>query len=103
MIDRVYLSTPTKIAIIDHEKKRTIVLRKEGNVLWNPWDKKAKAILILGDEDYKTMLCLDAAAVENLISLKPCEDWNGRQELSVVSSSNFSGQLDLSKVINGLH
>ncbi|MFS7995348.1 putative aldose 1-/Glucose-6-phosphate 1-epimerase, galactose mutarotase-like domain superfamily [Helianthus anomalus] len=31
-IDRVYLSTPTKIAIIDHEKKRTIVLRKEGMV-----------------------------------------------------------------------
>ncbi|XP_022856982.1 putative glucose-6-phosphate 1-epimerase isoform X2 [Olea europaea var. sylvestris] len=29
-IDRVYLSTPTKIAIIDHEKKRTYVLRKEG-------------------------------------------------------------------------
>ncbi|MFS7940393.1 putative glucose-6-phosphate 1-epimerase [Helianthus anomalus] len=70
-IHRVYLSTPTKIAIIDHEKKRTIVLRKEcmvDAVLWNPWDKKAKAILVLGDEDYKTMLCLDAAAVENLIS-----------------------------------
>ncbi|KAF9612645.1 hypothetical protein IFM89_003087 [Coptis chinensis] len=29
-VDRVYLSTPTKIAIIDHEKKRTFVLRKEG-------------------------------------------------------------------------
>ncbi|KAJ0494296.1 putative glucose-6-phosphate 1-epimerase [Helianthus annuus] len=104
-IDRVYLSTPTKIVIIDHEKKRTFVLRKEGTVdavLWNPWDKKAKAILVLGNEDYKTMLCLDAAAVENLISLKPCEDWKGRQELSIVSSSYFSGQLDLSKVINGL-
>ncbi|XP_052196827.1 putative glucose-6-phosphate 1-epimerase isoform X2 [Diospyros lotus] len=29
-IDRVYLSTPTKIAIIDHEKKRTFEMRKEG-------------------------------------------------------------------------
>lgn len=28
--DRVYLSTPTKTAIIDHEKKRTYVLQKEG-------------------------------------------------------------------------
>ncbi|RZC93279.1 hypothetical protein C5167_030399, partial [Papaver somniferum] len=28
-VDRVYLSTPTKIAIIDHEKKRYFVLRKE--------------------------------------------------------------------------
>ncbi|KAL0461712.1 UNVERIFIED_CONTAM: putative glucose-6-phosphate 1-epimerase [Sesamum latifolium] len=58
-IDRVYLSTPTKIAIIDHEKKRTFVLHKEGMpdaVVWNPWDKKAKALPDLGDEDYKTML-----------------------------------------------
>lgn len=29
-VDRVYLCTPTKIAIIDHEKKRTYELRKEG-------------------------------------------------------------------------
>lgn len=29
-VDRIYLSTPPKIAIIDHEKKRTLVLRKEG-------------------------------------------------------------------------
>nr|GEV20276.1 putative glucose-6-phosphate 1-epimerase [Tanacetum cinerariifolium] len=31
-IDRVFLSTPTEISIIDHERKRTIVLRKEGMV-----------------------------------------------------------------------
>lgn len=29
-VDRIYVSTPTKIAILDHEKKRTFVLRKEG-------------------------------------------------------------------------
>ncbi|RYR62712.1 putative glucose-6-phosphate 1-epimerase isoform X2 [Arachis hypogaea] len=29
-VDKIYLSTPTKIAIIDHEKKRTFVLRKDG-------------------------------------------------------------------------
>lgn len=29
-IDRVYVGTPTKIAIIDHEKKRTLVMRKDG-------------------------------------------------------------------------
>ncbi|GJW17452.1 putative glucose-6-phosphate 1-epimerase [Tanacetum coccineum] len=93
-INFLMASTPTKIAIIDHERKRTIVLRKEGMedaVLWNPWDKKAKAIPDLGDEDYNTMLCLDAAAVENPINIKPCEEWRGRQELSIVSSSYFSG------------
>lgn len=29
-VDKVYLSTPTKIAILDHERKRTFVLRKDG-------------------------------------------------------------------------
>nr|ACU19687.1 unknown [Glycine max] len=49
-VDKIYLSTPTKIAIIDHEKKRTFVVRKDGlpdAVVWNPWDKKAKPWLIL--------------------------------------------------------
>ncbi|KAL8229106.1 hypothetical protein R6Q57_014006 [Mikania cordata] len=105
-IDRVYLSTPSKIAVIDHERKRTIVLRKEGMVdavVWNPWEKTTKAIGDLGDEDYKTMLCLDAASIENPVTLKPCEEWKGRQELSIVSSSYFSGQLDPRKVLHGLH
>ncbi|XP_059284714.1 putative glucose-6-phosphate 1-epimerase [Lycium ferocissimum] len=104
-IDRVYLSTPTKIAIIDHEKKRTYVLQKEGMadaVVWNPWDKKAKSLPDLGDEDYKKMLCVDSAAVETPIILKPSEEWKGRQELSTVSSSYCSGQLDPRRVLYGL-
>lgn len=103
-IDRVYLSSPTKIAIIDHEKKRTFVLRKEGMLdaaVWNPGDKKAKALLDLGDEDYKTMLCVDSAVVETPVLLKPFEEWKGRQELSTVSSSYCSGQLDPRKVLHG--
>ncbi|GAB4848073.1 hypothetical protein Ancab_002735 [Ancistrocladus abbreviatus] len=103
-VDRVYLSTPSKIAIIDHEKKRTFVLRKAGlpdEAVWNPWDKKAKAIPDLGDEDYKNMLCVDSAAVEAPIVLKPSEEWKGYQELSTVSSSYCSGQLDPRKVLYG--
>jgi glucose-6-phosphate 1-epimerase len=29
-VDKIYLDAPSKIAIIDHEKKRTYVLRKDG-------------------------------------------------------------------------
>lgn len=29
-VDRVYLSSPKAIAVLDHEKKRTYVIRKEG-------------------------------------------------------------------------
>lgn len=103
-VDKVYVSTPTKIAILDHERKRTLVLRKDGlpdAVVWNPWDKKAKAIPDLGDDEYKHMLCVEAAAVEKPITLKPGEEWKGRQEISAVPSSYFSGQLDPKKVFQG--
>ncbi|OWM69541.1 hypothetical protein CDL15_Pgr014002 [Punica granatum] len=96
-VDRIYLSTPTKIAILDHERKRTFVLRKDGlpdAVVWNPWDKKAKAMPDFGDEEYKHMLCVEAACVEKPITLKPGEEWRGRQEISAVPSSYCSGQLD---------
>ncbi|CAL5186291.1 unnamed protein product [Lathyrus oleraceus] len=104
--DRVYLSSPNKIAIIDHEKKRTFVLQKNAlpdAVVWNPWNKKAKALPDLGDDDYKMMLCVNSAAIDVPILLKPCEEWKGYQELSTVSSSYCSGQLDPRRVLYGFH
>ncbi|KAI5585419.1 hypothetical protein POPTR_006G165400v4 [Populus trichocarpa] len=101
-VDKIYLSTPTKIAILDHEKKRTFVLRKDGlpdAVVWNPWDKKAKTMADFGDDEYKHMLCVEAAVVEKPITLKPGEEWKGRLELSAVPSSYCSGQLDPQKVL----
>ncbi|XP_008789653.1 putative glucose-6-phosphate 1-epimerase isoform X2 [Phoenix dactylifera] len=103
-VHKIYLSTPTKIAILDHEKKRTFVLRKDGlpdAVVWNPWDRKAKALADFGDDEYKYMLCVEAASIEKPITLKPGEEWKGRLELSAVPSSYCSGQLDPQKVLQG--
>ncbi|GAB2281770.1 hypothetical protein Dimus_016338 [Dionaea muscipula] len=88
-VDRIYLSSSDVIAIFDHGKKRTFQIRKQGLpdvAVWNPWEKKAKALADLGDEEYKRMLCVDGAAVEKPITLKPGEEWSGQVELSVVSS-----------------
>ncbi|XP_010251544.1 PREDICTED: putative glucose-6-phosphate 1-epimerase isoform X1 [Nelumbo nucifera] len=96
-VDRVYLSSPNVIAVLDHEKKRTFVIRKEGLpdvVVWNPWEKKSKSMVDFGDEEYKQMLCVDGAAIERPITLKSGEEWKGQLELSVVPSSFCSEQLD---------
>ncbi|RWR82626.1 Galactose mutarotase-like superfamily protein isoform 1 [Cinnamomum micranthum f. kanehirae] len=37
------------------------------------------------------MLCVEAAAIEKPITLKPGEEWRGRQELCAVQSSYCSG------------
>ncbi|GMN42985.1 hypothetical protein TIFTF001_012184 [Ficus carica] len=97
-VDRVYLSAPNAIAILDHEKKRTYVIRKDGLpdiVVWNPWDKKSKSMGDFGDEEYKQMVCVDAAAIVRPITLKPGEEWTGRVQLKVVPSSFCSDHLGL--------
>ncbi|KAJ9188262.1 hypothetical protein P3X46_003634 [Hevea brasiliensis] len=99
-VDRVYLSSPNVIAVLDHERKRTFVIRKEGLpdvVVWNPWEKKSKAMVDFGDEEYKHMVCVDGAAIERPITLKPGEEWTGRLELSVVPSSFCSEHYDLQR------
>uniref|UniRef100_A0A7N0T4Y5 glucose-6-phosphate 1-epimerase n=1 Tax=Kalanchoe fedtschenkoi TaxID=63787 RepID=A0A7N0T4Y5_KALFE len=97
-VDRVYLSSPNVIAVLDHEKKRTFVIRKEGLpdvVVWNPWDKKCKGMADVGDGEYKQMLCVDGAAMEKPITLKPGEEWTGQMEISVVESTLCAEHLDL--------
>ncbi|KAB2079434.1 hypothetical protein ES319_A05G003800v1, partial [Gossypium barbadense] len=101
-VDRIYLSAPTKTAILDHGKKRTFAIRKDGlpdAVVWNPWDKKAKALADFGDDEYKHMLCVETAAIEKPVTLKPGEEWRGRQELCAVPSSYCGGLLDARKVL----
>ncbi|KAL3370755.1 hypothetical protein AABB24_007674 [Solanum stoloniferum] len=66
-VHHVYLSTPPKIAIIDHGKKGTFVLHKESlqdTVLWNPSDKVSKALPDFGMEDYKIMMLVDSTNFE---------------------------------------
>lgn len=48
----------------------------------------------LGDNGYKHMICIEAAAVEKPIFLKPGEEWIGRQELSTVPASYYCSELD---------
>ena len=55
-------------------------------MVWNPWAEKAKTIVDLGEDDYKQMLCVEAAAIEKPIRLMPGEEWKARLELSAVPS-----------------
>ncbi|KAG4914085.1 hypothetical protein JHK82_054668 [Glycine max] len=99
-VDRVYLSSPNIIAVLDHERKRTFVIRKDGLpdvAVWNPWEKKSKSMSDFGDEEYKQMLCVDGAVIEKPVNLKPGEEWTGRLQLSIVPSSFCSDHLGLDR------
>uniref|UniRef100_A0A6V7QZ70 glucose-6-phosphate 1-epimerase n=1 Tax=Ananas comosus var. bracteatus TaxID=296719 RepID=A0A6V7QZ70_ANACO len=96
-VDRVYLGSPNIVAVLDHEKKRTFVIRKEGLpdvVVWNPWERKSKTMVDFGDEEYKQTLCVDGALIERPVNLKPGEEWTAKLELSAIPSTYCSDHLD---------
>lgn len=62
--DRLYLPTQDTVEIVDHGLNRTIRVEKSGSlatVVWNPWIEKSRAMADFGDEEYHTMLCIEAA------------------------------------------
>ncbi|CAH2077931.1 unnamed protein product [Thlaspi arvense] len=92
-LDRLYLSAPNKIRIVDHKKKKTIVVHKEGlvdAVVWNPWDKKVSD---LGVEDYRRFVAVEPVAVAKPITLKPGQEWKGIVQVSVAPSRHSRRKL----------
>ncbi|KAL8037809.1 hypothetical protein ABFX02_11G062100 [Erythranthe guttata] len=91
-VDRVYMNTPDEIRIRDLELRRVITIHKDAGlpdiVVWNPWEFDASIIADLGDEEYKEMVCVQAAAMENEITLNPNEEWTATQRLSAEEYSD---------------
>ncbi|CAH1432596.1 unnamed protein product [Lactuca virosa] len=88
-IDRIYLSTPKKLAILDHKKKQTISIQKHGlpdAVVWNPWEERSKTIVDLGPDDYKSMVAVEASAIGKPVILNSGQEWKAVQKLSDVTS-----------------
>ena len=82
--DRIYLNAPSEVRIRDAGADRGVLLTKRGFadlVVWNPWMEKARELDDLGDEEYRTMLCAEAAQVHAPVRLAPGESWIGSQVL----------------------
>lgn len=74
-IDRVYLEHSADCLIKDSGLQRTIRIAKQGSnstVVWNPWIEKSKHMSDFGDDEYKTMLCVETTnALTDTIEVKP--------------------------------
>ena len=71
--DRVFLGTPAPCTVTDPVFSRRIVVEKTGSattVVWNPWGEKASAMADLGDDQWRSMLCVEAAnSADNAVHL----------------------------------
>lgn len=63
-IDRIYTGVKGELVVDDASVGRKICIGLAGSstaVVWNPWAKKAAAMSDLDDDDYKRMVCVEAA------------------------------------------
>ena len=71
--DRVFLDTRSTCVVTDPVLARRIVVEKTGSattVVWNPWREKAGAMADLGEDQWRSMLCVEAAnAADNAVHL----------------------------------
>jgi glucose-6-phosphate 1-epimerase len=88
-VDRIYLSTPDEVSVVDEAKGRCIKIQKSGfpdAVVWNPWVDKARRMQDFGDEEYRGMVCVEAGAVASPVVLEPGGTWHGTQTLTLGGS-----------------
>jgi D-hexose-6-phosphate mutarotase len=63
-VDRIYFDASSTIVL--HDRPNSMVLNQSGSnslVVWNPWIEKAKALIDMPDDGYRTMLCLETGNV----------------------------------------
>ena len=66
--DRIYQGAARTILLIDDGWKRTIEISPEGSdstVVWNPWIAKSQRMADFGDEEYRSMVCIETANVKD--------------------------------------
>lgn len=73
-VDRVYSSTAS-VTVADPVLDRTITVVKEGSastIVWNPWVDKARALRDFGDDEWRSMVCVETANVgDDAVTLVP--------------------------------
>jgi glucose-6-phosphate 1-epimerase len=81
-IDRVFSDAPSTLTLRDASSMLTIT--RDGfpdTVIWNPGPVKAAKLDDMPPDDWRTMLCVEAACVETPRRLEPTQTWRGHQRL----------------------
>lgn len=85
--NRRYLNTAADCIIDDPLMKRHIKVTKENSnttVVWNPWIETSKTIGDMNDDDYKTMVCVEAVnAFNEVVTVRPGESFAMSASISI--------------------
>lgn len=81
-IDRVFFANSNPLRLVDGNHSLTIEnpgFREV--VVWNPGAEATKKLNDMADDEYRQMLCVEAAIIDQPITLLPGESWSGAQVL----------------------
>jgi len=91
-VDRIYLSTPPTVRIVDPIGKRVLSIEKfnlPDIVVWNPWIEKSKRMGDFCDDEYKEMICVETGCIKPAIHLLPGTMWKAEQIMSVAHNPSI--------------
>lgn len=81
-IDRVYFNCQKPLHLVDGRDRLAIQAHEFTEVVvWNPGAEATKNLNDMADDEYQKMLCVEAAIIDNPITLGPGETWSGSQTL----------------------
>jgi len=87
-MDSAYLDAHGAVALVDPDLHRTLKTEKENSattVVWNPWQQGAAALSDLGDDEWRTMACVEASNIlGSTVKLAPSQQHTVRATLSLV-------------------
>lgn len=80
--DRIFLGASRPLSLNDGAGQLGIA--QDGFtdvVVWNPWADKGAALADLPPDGWRRMLCVEAAVAGAPLTVRPGEEWYGRQKL----------------------
>ena len=84
-VDRVYRDVPAELLLQGGGMPvRRVLQRGFGDaVLWNPGPAKAARLGDMPPQDWQRMVCIEAAAVREPVTLAPGKTWHGAQRIEL--------------------
>ncbi len=77
-VDRIYLNVGNTLTIDDAALNRRIQITSQGSktaVVWNPWEKIARDMADLEDDDFKRLLCVETTnAADDVVEVAQGEE-----------------------------
>jgi glucose-6-phosphate 1-epimerase len=81
--DRIYYEVPRPLVLAEPDRRLEVSMDGfRDTVVWNPWAARCAALPDMPDEDYRRMLCIEAAVIDKPVTLPKDGAWSGRQVLT---------------------